>query len=58
MPLYPLPAVIFLGLNSYMLYHLAHKEPMALVASVVLVLAGAAVLWFLRIKAGATPTQS
>lgn len=58
MPLYPLPAVIFLGLNSYMLYHLAHKEPMALVASVVLVLAGAAVLWFLRIKAGVTPSQS
>jgi APA family basic amino acid/polyamine antiporter len=43
---YPLPPIIFLGLNGYMLYYLAAERPIAVVSSIALVGLGVLVYQF------------
>lgn len=45
MPIYPVPAVIFLALNAYMLFFLALDRPLAFAASAALVAGGSIIYW-------------
>lgn len=52
MPLYPVPALIFLSLNAYMLFFLALDRPLAFAASAALVAGGSIIYWMSSARQG------